>query len=148
MPTAAGASPTFTSVMPSTSPPSPVGSQYLLHLSRDSPYLVRDISTEFEPAPLGMPGQEVSMRDEVVAVVSSSDEVVEMGVVSLNSEALFARELCDLLVALEAACPGYGKEIACALTGEASPGVIMKVEKSLRRIRKKRGVARKASAAA
>jgi hypothetical protein len=52
---AADASPTFTLVTPSSSSPSPVGSQCLLHLSRDSPYLVRDISAEFEPTPLGMP---------------------------------------------------------------------------------------------
>ena len=54
-PTAVDASPTFTSITPSSSPPSLMGSQCLLHLSRNSPFLVRDISAEFETTPLGMP---------------------------------------------------------------------------------------------
>jgi hypothetical protein len=37
-----------------------------------------------------------------------------------NSEALFSKELSDLLVSLEAASPGYGMEIASVLTGKAS----------------------------
>ncbi|KAM0826469.1 hypothetical protein ACQ4PT_068859 [Festuca glaucescens] len=49
------ASPTFTSVTLSSSPPSPVRSRCLLDLSCGSPFLVRDISLEFEPSPLGMP---------------------------------------------------------------------------------------------
>ena len=77
-------------------------------------------------------------------MVSLNDEVDDACVLAPNSDALFAKELCDLLVRLEAAIPGYGKDIACALAGEASAGVIMKVEKSLRRVRKKRRVARKA----
>jgi hypothetical protein len=54
------------------------------------------------------------------------------GVLAPNSEALFGKELCDLLVSLEVANPGYGKEIACVLTEKASKGLIRKVEKSLR----------------
>jgi hypothetical protein len=53
-----------------------------------------------------------------------------------NFEALFGKELCDLLVSLEAANPGYGKEIACVLAGNASKD--LKVEKSLRSRRKNR----------
>ncbi|KAM0897052.1 hypothetical protein ACQ4PT_022830 [Festuca glaucescens] len=49
------ASPTFTSITPSCSPPSPVGSRCVLDLSLGSPYMVGDISAEFEPAPWGMP---------------------------------------------------------------------------------------------
>jgi hypothetical protein len=60
------------------------------------------------------------------------------GVLAPNSEALFGKELCDLLVSLEAANPGYGKEIACVLAGKASKGLIRKVEKSLRSRRKNR----------
>lgn len=75
-------------------------------------------------------------------------EVVEADVLAPNSEALFAKELCELLVSLEAASPGYGKEIACVLAGQASEVVIRRVEKSLRRVRKKSGVARKVSATA
>jgi hypothetical protein len=60
------------------------------------------------------------------------DFVDTVGVLAPNSEALFGKELYDLLVSLEAANPGYGKEIACVLTGKASKGLIRKVEKSLR----------------
>jgi hypothetical protein len=60
------------------------------------------------------------------------------GVLAPNSEALFGKELCDLLVSLEAASPGYGMEIACVLAGKASEDIIKKVEKSLRSKRKKR----------
>jgi hypothetical protein len=60
------------------------------------------------------------------------------GVLAPNSEALFGKELCDLLVSLEVANPGYGKEIACVLTGKTSKGLIRKVEKSLRSRRKNR----------
>jgi hypothetical protein len=63
-------------------------------------------------------------------------------------DALFAKELCVLLASLEAASPGYGKEIDCVLAGKASENMIKKVEKSLkkvsiRRIRRKRAVTRK-----
>jgi hypothetical protein len=60
------------------------------------------------------------------------------GVLEPNFEALFGKELCDLLVSLEAANPGYGKEIACVLAGKASKDLIRKVEKSLRSRRKNR----------
>ena len=63
-----------------------------------------------------------------------------------NSESLFGKEICDLLVDLEAACPGYGKDIACVLAGTASDGLFMKVEKSIRKTRKKLRGARKGSA--
>jgi hypothetical protein len=67
-------------------------------------------------------------------------------VLASNSEALFGKELCDLLVRLEAASPGYGMEIASVLTGNASEDVIKKVEKSLRIKRKNRVVTWKFSA--
>ena len=77
---------------------------------------------------------------------SLSDRIDDTTVLVPNSETLFGKQICDLLVNLEAACPGYGKDIACVLTGTASDGVFMKVEKSLRRrARKKIGIARKAS---
>ena len=34
-----------------------------------------------------------------------------------NSNALFAKELCDLLASVEVARPGLGRSIACLLTG-------------------------------
>jgi hypothetical protein len=78
---------------------------------------------------------------------------VDSGVSTHNAEALFARELSGLLASLEAACPGYGKDIDCVLAGKASDDIIRKVEKSLKRVslfgkRGKRGVTRKASRAA
>jgi hypothetical protein len=62
------------------------------------------------------------------------------GVLPPNSEALFEKELCNLLVSLEVASPGYGMKIACVLAGKASENIIKKVEKSLRRKSKKRVV--------
>jgi hypothetical protein len=58
------------------------------------------------------------------------------GVLAPNSKALFRKELCDLLVSLEAANLGYGKDIACVLMGKASKGLIRKVKKYLRSRRK------------
>jgi hypothetical protein len=56
---------------------------------------------------------------------------VDNGVLAPNSEALFGKKLCDLLVKLEAVSTGYGKEIASFLVGNASDYIIRKVEKSL-----------------
>jgi hypothetical protein len=57
-----------------------------------------------------------------------------------------------LLASLEAASPGYGKDIACILAGKASKDIIRMVKKSLRKLsiwgrRRKKRVARKYSAA-
>jgi hypothetical protein len=51
-----------------------------------------------------------------------------------SPDALFANELCGLLVSLEAASPGYSKEIACVLADKASEDMIKKVEKSLKKV--------------
>jgi hypothetical protein len=53
---------------------------------------------------------------------------------------------------LEAASPGYGKDIACVLTGKTSEDMIRKVEKSVRKVTirskgRKRAVTSKVSAA-
>lgn len=74
------------------------------------------------------------------------------GVLAASSDALFAKELCGLLASLEAACPGYGKDIACVLAGKASETMIRKVEKSLKKViirgkGRKRAIARKPAAA-
>jgi hypothetical protein len=63
------------------------------------------------------------------------------------SNALFAKELFDLLVSLEAASPGSAKEIACLLS-EKPGNKVKKVMEYLRRKSKKNGATRKASAAA
>jgi hypothetical protein len=80
----------------------------------------------------------------------SLDSLDSGEVLAPNSDALFAKELCGLLASLEAASPGYGKDIACVLAGKASEDLLREVEKSLRKVsiwgrRRKRGVARKAS---
>jgi hypothetical protein len=71
-------------------------------------------------------------------VVSLSDQIAETGVLAPNSEAIFAKELSDLLVSLEDASPEYSIEIACVLARKASEDMIKRVEKSLRSKRKKR----------
>jgi hypothetical protein len=71
-------------------------------------------------------------------VLSLSNEVDEAGVLAPNSEALFSKELSNLLVRLEAASPGYGMEIACVLAGKASKELVENVEKFLKSKRKKR----------
>jgi hypothetical protein len=50
------------------------------------------------------------------------------GVLAPNSEALFGKELCDLLVNLDTASLGYGMKIACVLAGKAFEDMIKKVE--------------------
>ena len=39
-----------------------------------------------------------------------------------NPNALFAKELCDLLASVETVSPGTGRAIACLLTGTAFKG--------------------------
>jgi hypothetical protein len=55
-------------------------------------------------------------------------------VLAPSSEALFAKELCGLLASLEAASPGYGKDIDCVLAGKASEDMFRRVQKSLKRV--------------
>jgi hypothetical protein len=78
-------------------------------------------------------------------VVSLSGQIAETGVLAPNSEALFVKELSDLLVSLEAASPGYSIEIACVLAWKAFADMIKRVEKSLRSKRKKRVISWKLS---
>jgi hypothetical protein len=59
-------------------------------------------------------------------------------VLAPNSEAFFGKEIYDLLFSLEAASPGYGKEVACVLAGKASKSLMRKMEKSFTSRRKKR----------
>ncbi|KAK1627354.1 hypothetical protein QYE76_001669 [Lolium multiflorum] len=79
-----------------------------------------EVATTPSP-PQSEPSQSVASLDHGAVLVPSSD-------------ALFAKELCGLLASLEAASPGYGKEIACVLAGKASEDMIKKVEKSLKKI--------------
>ena len=81
-------------------------------------------------------------------MVSVCDEVDKEVRQTPNSEALFAKELYDLLASLEVASPGFGKAIACILTEKVSTSKIEKVKKALRSKGKKCGVIEKAPAAA
>jgi hypothetical protein len=56
------------------------------------------------------------------------------GVLAHSSDDLFTKELCGLLASLEAASPGYGKDIACVLAGKASDDIIRKVENSFKKV--------------
>jgi hypothetical protein len=87
----------------------------------------------------------------VASMPSPSQSLASMvtGEVSVDkADALFVEELSGLLSSLEAVSPGYGKDIACILAGEASEDMIRKVDKSLKKViirgrSRKRGVARK-----
>jgi hypothetical protein len=84
-------------------------------------------------------GSLLSMAMAMTSLPPASEEpdFVDIGgVLASNSKALFGKELCDLLVSLEAANIGYGKKIACVLAEKASKDLIRKVLKSLRNRRK------------
>jgi hypothetical protein len=70
------------------------------------------------------------------------------GVLAPNSQALFGKELCDLLVSLEAASPGYGMEIASVLAGKASEAIIKKGGEVFQEEKKEEGRLLEACAAA
>lgn len=65
-------------------------------------------------------------------VVYMGDEVDDVGVLAPNPEALFMKDLCNLLSNLEATSPGRGKAIACLLTGTTTRGNTKKLENSVR----------------
>ena len=64
-------------------------------------------------------------------VMPVSDMSTEPSVVAPtpNPDALFAKELCDLLTSVEVAKPGLGRSIACLLTGTPIRGKQKKVGK-------------------
>jgi hypothetical protein len=60
--------------------------------------------------------------------------LVSGGVLAHSSKAYFAKELCGLLVSLEAASPRYGKDIVCILVEKALEDLIRKVKNSLGKV--------------
>jgi hypothetical protein len=74
---------------------------------------------------------------------SNINEVAEARVLAPNSDVLFAKELSNLLINLEAVSHEYGMEIASVLAGMASKNIIRKVEKSLRTKRRRWSSSRK-----
>jgi hypothetical protein len=71
------------------------------------------------------------------------DKVIEPGALAPNFDVLFARELSDLLVRLEASSPGTSKEVARLLAEKTSTCKIQKVKEYLRSRSKKNGGTRK-----
>jgi hypothetical protein len=108
----------------------------------------------FEKDSVELPLELGSFEASTVAPTPSPPQkpasVFSQEVLAHSSEAaLFGTELCGL----EAASPGYGKDIACVLAGKASKDMIRMVEKSLRMVsiqgrRRKKRVVKKTSAAA
>jgi hypothetical protein len=80
--------------------------------------------------------------------VDGGEKVNEAATLAPNSDALFAKELCDLLASLEVASLGSGKAIACLLAEKATEDKIKNVKEYLRSVSKKSGVTRKISTAA
>jgi hypothetical protein len=103
------------------------------------------------------------MKVDSSAIMSSSKQP-DVDLVSIppppthNSDALIAKELCDLLSRLDVVIPGFGRVIACLLTGMKIKDKSKKVGdcpqtgtrkgKSLRCKDKKSGDTRKASTTA
>jgi hypothetical protein len=132
--------PSGTSVVAST--PQPVEPSYIC--DKIMPKL-QELCGESSVASMVELGSLESMVESVVVAMTPPPPSLEPpnfvdtgGLLAPNFEAYFGKELCDLLVGLEAASPGYGKEIACVLAGKASKSLIKKVEKSLTRRRKTR----------
>ena len=64
-------------------------------------------------------------------VMPVSDMTIEPSVLAPtpNTDALFAKKFCDLLARVEVARPGFGRSIACLLTGTPIKGKQKKVGK-------------------
>ncbi|KAM3294795.1 hypothetical protein ACQJBY_037589 [Aegilops geniculata] len=89
-------------------------------------------------------GSVLPLSIEQPKVMPVSDMTIEPIVLAptSNPDALFAKELCDLLASVEVARPGLGRSIACLLTGTPIRGKQKKVGKG------KSGAMGKASLAA
>jgi hypothetical protein len=97
-----------------------------------------------EPSPQSMvhlkedsTGTFVASTPPIVEPSQSLDMANEEGVLAPNSEDLFGRELCSLLVSLEAVSYGSSKKIAHLLTEKSATGKIKKVKEYLRRIKRR-----------
>jgi hypothetical protein len=89
---------------------------------------------------------EVASTPPLVEASCCGDKVIESSALAPNSDALFARELGDLLARLEAASPGSSKEIARLLEDKSSRGKIQKVKEYLKSRSRKSGATRNKSA--
>jgi hypothetical protein len=89
---------------------------------------------------------EVASTPPLVEASCCGDKVIESSALAPNSDALFARDLGDLLARLEAASPGSSKEIARLLEDKSSRGKIQKVKEYLKSRSRKSGATRNESA--
>jgi hypothetical protein len=105
---------------------------------------LQELCGESVPPPSMLHKEVDSFGSSEVAYATLSLEASQ----SLVSEDLFAKELCDLLITLEAAIPGSSKEIASLLSEKATGDKIKRVKEYLRGKSKKSNATRKASAAA
>jgi hypothetical protein len=76
-----------------------------------------------------LPPAMAHVKVDIPATMSLSEQsdVAHTPIPSLpphGSDALFAEEVCDLLIKLDVAIPGLGRSIACLLTGTAIRGKI------------------------
>jgi hypothetical protein len=88
-----------------------------------------------------------SLGSSAVASMPPSSELSQ-SLAFVDSEVLFANELCDLLGNLEIAIPGSSKEIVRLLSGKDTGDKTKKVKEYLKGKSKKSGITRKATAAA
>jgi hypothetical protein len=107
-----------------------------------------DASAHNSEAPLSVVHPEVDFLGSFVVVSTPSSLKPSESLGFADSDALFAKELCDLLANLEAASPGSSKEIAHLLSAKDSGDKIEKVKEYLKSKSKKYGTTRKVSAAA
>jgi hypothetical protein len=107
-----------------------------------------DVSAPNSEAPLSMVHPEVDLLGSLVVVSTPSSLEPSESFSFADSDALFAKELCDLLASLEAASPGSSKEIARLLSTKDSWDKIEKVKEYLKSKSKKYGTTRKVSRAA
>jgi hypothetical protein len=107
-----------------------------------------EVSTPNSEAPLSMVHPEVDLLGSLVVVSTPSSLEPSESLGFADSDALFAKELCDLLASLEAASPGSSKEIARLLSMKDSWDKIEKVKEYLKSKSKKYGTTRKVSQAA
>jgi hypothetical protein len=101
-----------------------------------------------ESSVLPLSVEHVKMDSPTTLSLPERSEVASVPVASLptlSPDALFAKELCDVLSKLEVAIPGCGRAIPCLLTGTSIKGNGKKVddcpwkEKSLKCKHKKSG---------
>jgi hypothetical protein len=149
------------SAMPSLEPSQPRVSKHSIDegepIARDVPpvlHIMPELEERCASMALPLSVVELTKVDSSTTLISPERAVVTTSSIppstTHTSDALLAKEVCDLLSGLETAIPGLGRAIACLLTGTPIKGKCKKVsdyprtgiqkEKSLKCKEKKRGV--------